>query len=55
MLREVKYSLSKLMSQLDTKDDFAYFSIQKVSAEKICERNNISPTLYRATSRDFLW
>lgn len=56
MLKEVKYSLSELMSQLDTMDDFAYFSIQKVSAENICERNNISPTLYRASSRrDFLW
>lgn len=51
MLKEVKYSLSKLLYNIERKDDFAYFSIQKVSAEKICERNNITPEPYETYLR----
>lgn len=29
--------------ELDKMDDFAYFSIQKISADKVCEREDISP------------
>lgn len=33
--------LGTVLSDLNGLDDFAYFSIQKVSAEKICEKNGI--------------
>ena len=37
--------LGTVLSDLNGLDDFAYFSIQKVSAEKICEKNGIKVLL----------
>lgn len=38
--------LGDVLANLNEQDDFAYFSIQKVSAEKICEREGIDPQEY---------
>ncbi len=41
-----EHFLGNMSADLNYKDDFAYFSIQKISAEKICERNGIEPQEY---------
>lgn len=48
MSEKIEYSLSKLLYEIEQKDDFAYFSIQKITAEKICESINITPVSYEA-------